>query len=241
MGKSNSAIIKKSYLLIHSKDFFHDDEITRGGYSSNIVVSEKFAVTIPRDAPLDKVAPLLCAGIMTSSPLKFSKVKKDSKVAVVGFGAWLKAVKYAVQMGAEVSVFARNNKKEKELLQWVLKLHTTTNPNEVRERFDLIISTIPTNYDLAQYVELLKCGSPPQDSMPTLNTDAFIFKAGKKGYDSLIGGMKEMQEMLDFSLKHKIYPEVEIITTDKIDEAYENLTTGKAKFHYVIDMKKSFA
>ncbi len=71
--------------------------------------------------------------------------------------------------------------------------------------------------------------------MPTLNTDTFIFKAGKKSYDSLIGGMKEMQEMLDFSLKHKIYPEVEIITADKIDEARQS------EFRYVIDMKKSFA
>lgn len=241
---------KKTVFTYNSKDFFHNDEITRGGYSSNIVVSEKFAVTVPKDAPLDKVAPLLCAGITTYSPLKFSKVKKGSKVAVAGFGGLgSMAVKYAVQMGAEVSVFARNNKKEKEALAMgAKKLYTTTDPNEVKERFDLIISTIPTKYDLAQYVELLKYGGelaivgrPPQDSMPTLNTDTFIFKAGKKVYGSLIGGMKETQEMLDFSLKHKIYPETEIITADKIDEAYKNLTTGKAKFRYVIDMKKSFA
>ena len=226
------------------KDCFHNDEPTFGGYSNNIVVSEKFAINVPQDAPLDKVAPLLCAGITTYSPLKFSGVKKGDKVAVAGFGGLgVMAVKYALQMGAEVYVFARNKNKEEEARELgVAKLYDST--QNVSERFDLIISTIPTRYDPMEYVNLLKNGGelaivglpPVGETIPT-DLTRLVFAANKKVYGSLIGGIKETQEMMDFSLKHKIYPETEIINIMQINEAYENLTNGKAKFRYVIDMK----
>lgn len=225
-------------------DCFHGNEITYGGYSNNIVVSEKFAVTVPQGAPLDKVAPLLCAGITTYSPLKFTGVKAGDKVAVAGFGGLgSMAVKYAVAMGAEVSIFARNENKKKEAMAMGAKaLYTTT--SGVKERFDLIISTIPTSYDANAYIELLKYGGemaivglPPAEVKQAIDVTRLLFAAGKKVYGSLIGGMKETQEMLNFSLEHKIYPETEIISVDGIDTAYENLVTGKAKFRYVIDMK----
>lgn len=226
------------------RDCFNGNEVTYGGYSNNIVVSERFAVNVPQDAPLDKVAPLLCAGITTYSPLKFSQVKKGDKVAVAGFGGLgMMAVKYALALGAEVYVFARNKKKGNDALRMgVTKLYDST--QGVDERFNLIISTIPTTYDPLEYVKLLCFGGelaivglPPKSESPNLNITDIVRNAGKKVYGSLIGGIKETQEMLDFSLKNKIYPETEIISANRIDEAYENLTSGKAKFRYVIDMK----
>lgn len=231
----------------NSCDIFHDNENTYGGYSNSIVVSEKFAVCVPKDAPMEKVAPLLCAGITTYSPLKFSNIKVGSSVAVAGFGGLgMMAVKYAVKMGAKVSVFARNeNKKADALAMGVSSFYTSTDKNAVKERFDLIISTIPTPYDPSAYMDLLKFGGemaivglPPYEVAPNISVITFVHKAGKKVYGSLIGGIAETQEMLDFSLKHKIYPETELISSKDIDKAYENLTSGKAKFRYVIDMTK---
>ncbi|MBK1972443.1 NAD(P)-dependent alcohol dehydrogenase, partial [Campylobacter sp. TTU_617] len=235
----------KTIYTYNSKDCFHNDEITYGGYSNNIVVSEKFAVCVPKDAPMEKVAPLLCAGITTYSPLKFSNVKEGSSVAIAGFGGLgMMAVKYAIKMGAKVSVFARNeNKKADALAMGVSSFYTSTDKNIVKERFDFIISTIPTAYDPVAYIELLKFGGemaivglPPLENEININIKELIFKAGKKVYGSLIGGIAETQEMLDFSLKHQIYPEIELIKPNEIDKAYENLTSGKAKFRYVIDM-----
>lgn len=237
-------------LTYDCKDYFHNDEPTYGGYSDNLVVNEKFAVTVPQNAPLDKVAPLLCAGITTYSPLKFSKIRAGSRVGVAGFGGLgVMAVKYALQMGANVCVFARNKNKEQDALKMGVKaLYTTDNLKNVEEKFDLIISTIPTKYEPMDYVNLLAYGGdfcivglPPTDILPSISIGSLVFAGHKRVYGSMIGGMKETQEMLDFSLKHSIYPETELITADKIDEAYEKLTTGKANFRYVIDMKKSFA
>ena len=226
-------------------DCFHDNEPTYGGYSNNIVVSEDFGIKVPSDAPLEVVAPLLCAGITTYSPLVFSKVKKGDKVGVAGFGGLgVMAVKYALLLGAEVHVFARNEKKKKEAMDLgVTALHTSV--KDAPKGFDFILSTIPTSYDINEYLELLKYGGemaiiglPPAEVKLSIDATRLVFDAGKKVYGSLIGGIKETQEMLDYSLKHKVYPEIEVIDPSDIDKAYENLTTGKAKFRYVIDMKK---
>ena len=237
----------KMVLTYDCLDCFHNNEPTYGGYSNNIVLSEKFAIKVPQNAPLEKVAPLLCAGITTYSPLKFSGVKKGNKVGVAGFGGLgVMALKYALQMGAEVSVFARNKNKEADALKIGAKaLYTTDRLSEVKERFDFIISTIPTRYDPFEYVNLLKSGGemaivglPPTDESIKNDMTRLIFNANKKVYGSMIGGIKETQEMLDFSLAHEIYPETEIIAPNEINTAYENLTHGKAKFRYVVDMSK---
>ncbi|MCE3037293.1 NAD(P)-dependent alcohol dehydrogenase [Helicobacter sp. faydin-H20] len=236
----------KTIFTYNCRDCFHDNEPTYGGYSNNIVVSEKFAINVPNDAPLEVVAPLLCAGITTYSPLKFSKVKAGDKVAVAGFGGLgSMAVKYAIKMGAEVSVFARNEeKKEIAKRMGVERFYTTT--DGVHERFDIIISTIPTSYDVNAYINLLKFGGemaivglPPAENSPQIDSMNLVLHGGRRVYGSLIGGIKETQEMLDFSLKHKIYPEVEIIgaRAEEIDLVYEKLTSGKASFRYVIDMQ----
>ncbi|PAF46165.1 alcohol dehydrogenase [Helicobacter sp. 12S02634-8] len=227
-------------------DYFHDNEPHYGGYSDKIVVSEKFGICVPKNAPLEKVAPLLCAGITTYSPLKFSQIGKGSKVGVAGFGGLgSMAVKYAVQMGAEVGVFARNDKKKQAALAMGAKYFYTSTKN-VAQKYDLIISTIPTPYDVMDYVKLLGYGGelaivglPPAVLAPKIDTSALVWAANRRVYGSLIGGIKETQEMLDFSLKNHIYPETEVILASEIDRAYENLTTGKAGFRYVIDMKRS--
>lgn len=228
----------------NDRDYFHNDEVTYGGYSNNIVVSEKFAITVPKDAPRNKVAPLLCAGITTYSPLKFTGVKKGDVVGVAGFGGLgSMAVKYAIQMGADVYVFARNENKKNEALKMGAKdLFTSTKDANIC--FDLIVSTIPTSYDVNDYIDLLKHGGemaivglPPTEVKQSIDYTRLLFSARRKVYGSIIGGIKETQEMLDFSLKHKIYPETEIISVNQIDEAYKKLTNGKAKFRYVIDMK----
>lgn len=248
--KSNEQFCERGAIFTYDcKDHMHGGEPTYGGYSDNLVVNENFAVTVPQNAPLDKVAPLLCAGITTYSPLKFSKVSAGKKVGVAGFGGLgVMAVKYALKMGAEVCVFARNKNKEQDALKMGVKtLYTTDKLSEIKERFDLIISTIPTKYEPMDYVRLLAYGGefcvvglPPTEVMPKIAINSLIFAGHRRVYGSVIGGMKETQEMLDFSLANGIYPETEIITADKIDEAYEKLTSGKAKFRYVIDMKKSF-
>lgn len=238
----------KTIYTYNSRDIFHDNENTYGGYSNNIVVSEKFAVCVPKNAPLDKVAPLLCAGITTYSPLRFSGVKKGFKVGVAGFGGLgVMALKYAIKMGAEVYVFARNDKKKDEAFRLGASgFYTTTNKEEVKERFDLIISTIPTAYDPKEYMDLLKFGGelaivglPPYEVAPKISIIDMVFKAGKKVYGSLIGGIKETQEMLDFSLEFGIYPETIIVSPNDIDSVYEKLTNGSGEFRYVIDMSKA--
>lgn len=241
----------KTVFTYNCEDYFHGGETTQGGYSNNIVVSEKFAIKVPENAPLDKVAPLLCAGITTYSPLKFSGIKKGSVVGVAGFGGLgMMAVKYAVKLGAEVYVFARNRKKEAEALGLGAKaLFTTDKLAEVAVKFDLIISTIPAKYDPLVYLDLLRYGGelsivglPPSEDEVAIGINALVHKAGKRVYGSLIGGIAETQEMLDFSLANGIYPETVIITADKIDEAYENLTNGGGGgFRYVIDIKKSLS
>ncbi len=226
------------------QDCFHQNRPTYGGYSNNIVVSEKFAICVPKNAPLEKVAPLFCAGITTYSPLKFSNIKNGDKVGVAGFGGLgMMAVKYAISMGAEVSVFARNENKKKEAKNMGVNHFYTTTDN-VSERFNLIITTIPTKYNINAYVNLLKFGGelaivglPPAEANLQINATNLVYSANRKVYGSLIGGIRETQEMLDYSLKNNIYPEVEIISVEQINEAYENLTTGKARFRYVIDMK----
>ncbi|WP_238315392.1 NAD(P)-dependent alcohol dehydrogenase [Mycoplasmoides pirum] len=234
----------KGVFTYNSKDIFNNDEIQQGGYSNYIVVTENFVIKVPKDAPLQYVAPLLCAGITTYAPVVFSKVKKGQNVAIAGFGGLgVMALKYAKKFGANIYVFARNNKKEKEAKKLgVKKLYTSL--EDVKEEFDLIISTIPNKYDVMEYVKLLKYGGemcilgiPPAESKWSINPSDLVFVNHKKIYGSLIGGIALTQKMLNFSLKNKIYPEIEVINPAQIDEAWEKMTTGKGKFRYVINMK----
>lgn len=231
-------------------DRYHDGEITQGGYSNNIVVSEKFALVIPKGADLKRVAPLLCAGITTWSPIKFSNVQRGDKAAVAGFGGLgHMAVQYLVNLGADVTVFDLSEDKREDARKMGASAYVNVNnKNELeghKNTFDFIISTIPNDYDPMMYVNMLKfrkgelaiVGLPDNSNV---NITTLALRAGnRKVYGSLIGGIKETQEMLDYSVKNNIYPMVEIIKAEpaEIDKAYRNVDDGKVKFRYVIDMK----
>lgn len=231
-----------------SKDYFHNDENTMGGYSNNIVVSENFALKISQNADMKRIAPLLCAGITTYSPIRFSKVKEGDSVAVAGFGGLgHMAVQYLVKLGAKVTIFDITDDKKSDALRMGAVKYVNVNHseelNDLQNKFSFIISTIPARYDPVMYVRMLQkngemaiVGLPSRSDAPNINIGSLVFAAQRKVYGSLIGGIAETQEMLDYSIANNIYPEVEIIPVQKLDEAYRKILDGEVKFRYVIDM-----
>lgn len=242
---------KDVVLTYHDHDQFHGNETTQGGYSNNIVITEDFAIKIPANADLKKVAPLLCAGITTYAPIHFADVKKGDKVGIAGFGGLgHMAVQYAVKLGAEVTVFDITEDKRADANRLgAVRYVNVNNPDDLKGLYNslnFILSTIPANYDPNMYLKMLKLdgqlgivGLPPFAVMPTLPIDKLIWQGNRKVFGSQIGGIEETQEMLDYSVLNNIYPEVEIIKADggTIDNAYHNVLNGKVKFRYVIDMK----
>ncbi|MDR2345884.1 MAG: NAD(P)-dependent alcohol dehydrogenase [Planctomycetaceae bacterium] len=233
-----------------SKDIYHDNEITKGGYSNNIVVSEKFVIKIPKHAPLEKVAPLLCAGITTYSPIKAAKIKKNDKVAVAGFGGLGHiALQYLVAKGAKVTVFDITDNKQNEAIKMGAEKYVNVKNQKEVEKLDnsfrIIFSTIPAKFDPVMYLKMLQLdgelvliGAPPIKDTPTLAVTPFVFTGRRKVWGTLIGGIKETQEMLNYSVKNKIYPRIEIIEPSQISDAYKKIKNGEAQFRYVIDMNK---
>ncbi|MCL2117391.1 MAG: NAD(P)-dependent alcohol dehydrogenase [Planctomycetaceae bacterium] len=225
----------------------HDGRPAMGGYSNRIVVPERFTIKVPHNVPLERVGPLLCAGITTYSPLKYCKVKPGDKVAVAGFGGLgHMAVQYAVAMGAEVTVFdLKEEKREPAREMGAVRYVNLRNEDELKglnNSFHLIISTIPVRFDVDMYLRMLKVdgtmvllGVPPSDQTPTLSSASLMGR--RKIYGSLIGGIRETQEMLDYSVEHGIYPLVEVIPIQKLDEAYKNISEGNFMFRYVIDLQ----
>jgi uncharacterized zinc-type alcohol dehydrogenase-like protein len=219
--------------------------ITYGGYSSHIVVTEKFVLRIPDNLPLEKVAPLLCAGITTYSPLRHWNVKKGDKVAVVGLGGLgHMAVKLAASMGADVTVLSRSAEKEKDAKG--LGAHhfeLTTDPATLQRlsgHFNFIIDTVSAQHDYNTYLALLTTdgvmvvvGAPPKPS----EVSAFNLIFGRRTLaGSLVGGIQETQEMLDYCGAHQITSDVEVISIDQINEAYERTLAGDVHYRFVIDM-----
>ncbi len=219
---------------------------TLGGYSSHITVKEKYVLKVKKGLPLEKVAPLLCAGITTYSPLKRYKVKKGSKVGVVGLGGLgHMAVKLAKAMGAEVTVFSTSLNKQADAKKLGAKNFCLTkdakNFAPFAGKLDLIINTVSANIDFTPYLASLKTdatmvlvGVAPEPN----KVSAFGLIGGRKKLTgSLIGGIKETQEMLDFCAKKKVFSEIELISADKINEAYERTIKGDVKYRFVIDAK----
>ncbi|MDR0608632.1 MAG: NAD(P)-dependent alcohol dehydrogenase [Planctomycetaceae bacterium] len=239
---------KRTVFTYNSKDHYHENEITMGGYSNNIVVSENFAIKIPKNADIKKVAPLLCAGITTWSPIKFSKVKPGDKVGVAGFGGvGHMAVQYLVDLKTDVTVFDVNDEKRESAKRMGAKRYVNVrNPQELEglnNTMDFIITTVPVDYDPMVYVRMLKMGGEMAIVGLPANTNINISKlplgnANRKIYGSLIGGIQETQEMLDYSVANNIYPEVELIKAEaaEIDKAYKKVVAGEVPFRYVIDM-----
>lgn len=219
---------------------------TYGGYSKSIVVDEKYTLRVPESLSLSRVAPLLCAGITTYSPLRHWKVGKGHQVAIMGLGGLgHMAVKLAASMGAQVTVLSTSKHKEDAAMQ--LGAHYFTciagaddfvkNAN----KFDFIINTVSAPHDTNAYLSLLKregvmvvLGAPNEPVK--LNHHSLITKrriiAG-----SLIGGIKETQDMLDYCAQHNIMADVEIISMDYIEKAYERMIKGDVHYRFVIDMK----
>jgi len=232
-----------------SPDYFHNNEMTQGGYSDNIVLAENFAIKIPQNADLAKIAPLLCAGVTTYAPIVDKQVKANDVVGVAGFGGLgHMALQYAVKLGAKVTVFDITEDKRTDALNMgAAKYVNVNNPEELKgldNIFSLIISTIPVKYDMNMYLKMLKLtgdlvilGFPAVNNLPTITSGDILFAGRRKISGSLIGSIAETQAMLDYSVANNIYPFIEIISVTEIDEAYQNILDGKVKFRYVIDMK----
>ncbi len=219
-------------------------EPTQGGYSTHIVVTEDFVVRIPDNIPLDAAAPLLCAGITTYSPLNHWDAGPEKKVAVVGMGGLgHMAVKIAHAMGAEVTVLSQSLKKKEDGLEFGADdYNATSDPetfNKLAGTFDLIINTVSAKIDINAYFSLLaldgtlvNVGAPAEP----LSVNVFSLIPHRRSFaGSMIGGICETQEMLNFCAEHNILPKIEVISADQIDEAYERVLASDVKYRFVID------
>lgn len=223
-----------------------DGTVTRGGYSNVIVVREAFTLKIKKGLPMDRVAPLLCAGITTYSPLKRFGTKKGKKVGVVGLGGLgHMAVKIAKAMGAEVTVFSTSPHKEADAKKLGAKRFVVTQDPAafapLSKTLDLIIDTVSAPHDFTPYMSTLKVGGTHAlvgAAAEPSQIGAFSLIMGRKSLaGSLIGGLKETQEMLDFCARKKVFADVEVIPASKIDEAYERTVKSDVKYRFVIDAK----
>ncbi|MES2748317.1 MAG: NAD(P)-dependent alcohol dehydrogenase [Bacteroidota bacterium] len=220
--------------------------MTYGGYSEKVVVEEHFVLKVPANLDLAATAPLLCAGITTWSPLRHWNVGKGSKVAVVGLGGLgHMAIKLAKGLGAEVTLFSRTPDKEKDAKDLGADaVIISTDDNQMASvggKFDLIIDTVPYVHDVNPYIGTLAISGTLVlvgylgGLDPILNTVPMIM--GRKAVAaSLIGGIAETQEMLDFCGKHNIVSEIEIIKMQDINEAYERMLKSDVRYRFVIDM-----
>ncbi|CAM5270325.1 NAD(P)-dependent alcohol dehydrogenase [Streptomyces sp. ATCC51928] len=219
-------------------------EPTYGGYSTHIVVTEKFAVTIPEGIALDEAAPLLCAGITTYSPLKRWGAGPGKKVAVVGLGGLgHMAVKIAHALGAEVTVLSQSlRKKDDGLKLGADRYYATSDPKTFEElagTFDVILSTVSAPLDFGAYLGLLRTdgtlvnvGAPEEP----VSLNLFSLIMGNRSIaGSAIGGIAETQEMLDFCAVHGLGAEIEVIGASQVNEAYERVLASDVRYRFVID------
>jgi uncharacterized zinc-type alcohol dehydrogenase-like protein len=223
----------------------HLGGVTYGGYSESIVVDERFVLSVPTNLDLAGVAPLLCAGITTYSPIRRWGDIKGKKVGVVGLGGLgHMGVKFARAFGAHVVVFTTSpNKKEDAIRLGAHEVIISTNPAEMKKQagtFNFILDTIAANHDINAYINMLgRDGNITLVGAPEtpLQVSAFALLFGRKSLSgSLIGGIAETQEMLDFCAEHNITSDVEVIPIQKVNEAYERLVKSDVKYRFSIDM-----
>ncbi|MFP3421458.1 NAD(P)-dependent alcohol dehydrogenase [Bacillus sp. SIMBA_154] len=223
----------------------YDGEPTYGGYSQKIVVTERFVVSIPDQLSLDVASPLLCAGITTYSPLKHWNVGPGKKVAIVGMGGLGHVgIQFARALGAEVTVLSRSlNKKEEALSFGAKDYFATSDPDTFKTlsgQYDLILNTVSANINVDAYLSLLRVdgtlvnvGAPPEPDQ----FHVFSLITGRRSMaGSLVGGIQETQEMLDFAAAHNIAPQIEVINTNQVDEAYERVLKSDVRYRFVIDI-----
>lgn len=219
--------------------------ITQGGYSNNIVVTEHFVIRIPDNMELKLAAPLLCAGITTYSPMMKYEIKKGDKVGVVGIGGLgHMAIKLAVSKGAEVYAFTTSPNKEKDSLSFGAKEAIVVGKIEILQQWkgklDYMISTVPYAYEMSPYIDCVKpygyytqVGQPVGGALTINNFNMIFNRVNFNG--SLIGGIPETQEVMDYCAKNKIYPQIEVINAAQINEAWDKVVNKEARYRYVID------
>ena len=221
-----------------------DGTITQGGYSTHVVVDEDFVLRIPERLDFSKVAPLLCAGITTYSPLRHWQAGPDRKVAVVGMGGLGHlAVKLAHAMGAEVTVLSQGLSKRDDGLRFGADAYYATSRldtfDQLANRFDLIINTVSAPVDLDAYLRLLRrdgtlvsVGAPPEP----LPVAVFSLFGNRRSFaGSSTGGLAETQAMLDFCAEHGIEPETELIDAADINDAWKRVLSSDVRYRFVID------
>jgi uncharacterized zinc-type alcohol dehydrogenase-like protein len=219
---------------------------TYGGYSNQIVMDENYTLKIPTILQLEAVAPLLCAGITTYSPLRRFNVNAGQRVGVVGLGGLgHMGVKLAASMGAEVTVFSTSPSKEEDARKLGANHFVVTkdpaNLESLANSFDLILDAVSAPHDMNMYLNLLRregvlvlVGAPEKPS----EIQAFsLITNGRSLAGSMIGGIRETQEMLDYCAEHNITSDVEVIPIQQINEAYERTIKGDVRYRFVIDMK----
>ena len=223
----------------------HLGRVTYGGYSDSIVVDERFVLRVPSNLNLAGVAPLLCAGITTYSPMRHWGVTKGKKVGVVGLGGLgHMGVKFARALGAHVVVFTTSpNKKEDALRLGAHEIVVSRDANEMRKQtdsFDFILDAVSAEHDINAYINLLgRDGNitlvgAPEHPLPVAAFSLLSKRRSLSG--SPIGGIPETQEMLDLCGKHNITADVEVIPVQKVNEAYERLLKSDVKYRFSIDM-----
>lgn len=226
-----------------------DNTVTYGGYSTQVVVDKKFVLHVPKEfkeKDYPNVAPLLCAGITTYSPLRHWKVGKGSVVGVVGLGGLgHMAVKLAHAMGAHVVLFTTSPGKTEEAKKMgANEVVISKDPDQMKKqmnKFDFILNTVAAPHNLDPYIQMLKRDGTmclvgaPASPHPSPSVMMMIF-GRKQIAGSLIGGLQETQEMLDFCAKHGITADIEIIPIEKINEAYERMLKSDVKYRFVIDI-----
>jgi uncharacterized zinc-type alcohol dehydrogenase-like protein len=221
-----------------------DGTITYGGYSDHVVVDQDFVLRIPDGLELDVAAPLLCAGITTYSPLRHWGAGPGKQVAVVGLGGLgHMAVKLAKAMGAEVTVLSQSLRKKDDGLRLGASGYYATSDKatfkELRGRFDLIINTVSAKLEMGSFLRLLKTdgalvnvGAPPEP----LPVPVFALLMQRRTFaGSSIGSIRETQEMLDFCAEHGIAADIEVISADRINDAWERVLNSDVRYRFVID------
>ncbi|MCO7249230.1 MULTISPECIES: NAD(P)-dependent alcohol dehydrogenase [unclassified Pseudoalteromonas] len=220
-------------------------ELTQGGYSKHIVVREEFVLSVPEGLDLAKCAPILCAGITTYSPLRTWNVGPGSRVGVIGLGGLgHMAIKIAAAMGAHVTAISRSDKKKQQVLSYGAKDLLVSSDEAAMQahanQFDVIINTIPVKHDFTPYIPLLDIDGTQvlvgQVGALAESNSVPLLMGRRRVAGSLIGGIAQTQEILDFCALHNILPEVEMIKMEQINDAFDKLKQGDMASRFVIDM-----
>ena len=237
-----------NWVMTYAGTDLHDGSVTYGGYSDRIVVRQEFVCRVPDSLDISRTAPLLCAGITTYSPLRRFGVGPGQSVAIAGLGGLgHMGVKLAAAMGAQVTMITTSPEKGEDARELgahdVLLSTDQAAMDAAAERFDFILDTIPVAHDVGPYLTLLKPNGVlvivgAIDMLDGVHGGALAMR-NRVIAGSLIGGLPETQEMLDFCAEHGVHPEVEMIGPGEINEAWKRMKDGDVRYRFVIDMERA--